>query len=176
MAPPFFDPAAAPDAALLALGLALKQARYRHVTVTPATHQRVLRRPPARAASSLTDVLGWSRRFRPPAPRPRASAMRWRSPPRPRRSRCRNDDALRLTALNAALANAAGVTPLNSNLLAGADGQFDLIVANPPYCWTRANGPTGMAAASGGPACRRASSMAHWRAWRRAAGCCCTPG
>ncbi|MDQ2990493.1 MAG: SAM-dependent methyltransferase, partial [Pseudomonadota bacterium] len=53
----------APDAALLALGLALRQAQYRHVTVTPATHQRVARRPRA-GAVGLTDVFGWSRQFR----------------------------------------------------------------------------------------------------------------
>ncbi len=44
-----------------------------------------------------------------------------------------NDAALRLTAVNATLADAAGVTPVNSNLLSGVEGNFDLIVANPPY-------------------------------------------
>lgn len=43
-----------------------------------------------------------------------------------------NDAALRLTALNAALAGAR-VQPLHSDLLAATLGEFDLIVANPPY-------------------------------------------
>lgn len=203
----------APDAALLALGLALREAHYRHVTVTPATHQRVVRRPRAGAGASLADVFGWSRRFRdgdlPPhlmalmreAGVLRADGDGWRSTVRvssldgqlyfhsayptsaanavffgPDTYRfvralkaelgeqpvaravdigCGsgpaaiaialrwpaaevlavdiNDDALRLTAVNAALADAGSVTPLHSDLLAGADGSFDLIVANPPY-------------------------------------------
>ncbi|WLI91332.1 class I SAM-dependent methyltransferase [Massilia sp. R2A-15] len=49
--------------ALLELGRALARTGYRHVTVTPATHQRVLRRDPVGAAS-LADIFGWSRRFR----------------------------------------------------------------------------------------------------------------
>ena len=44
-----------------------------------------------------------------------------------------NDDALRMTAVNAALANAGNVTPIHSNLLDAVEGKFDLIVANPPY-------------------------------------------
>lgn len=44
-----------------------------------------------------------------------------------------NTQALRLTAVNAALAGADNVQPVNSNLLNGVEGQFDLIVANPPY-------------------------------------------
>ena len=44
-----------------------------------------------------------------------------------------NDERCDLTALNAALAGAADVRPLHSNLLDATDGQFDLIVANPPY-------------------------------------------
>ena len=54
----------APDAALLALGLALRRAQYRHVTVTPATHQRVARRQRVGVPASLADVFGWSRQFR----------------------------------------------------------------------------------------------------------------
>ncbi len=203
----------APDAALLALGLALRQARYRHVTVTPATHQRVARRPDAGGAASLTDVFGWSRRFRDGDLAPQlvalmraADALRadgdgWRSTVRvsslddqlyfhsafptsaanavffgPDTYRfvralkaalgdrpvgravdigCGagpaaiaialhspaaevlavdiNDDALRLAAVNAALAGTGNVRPLHSDLLAAADGKFDLIVANPPY-------------------------------------------
>ena len=43
-----------------------------------------------------------------------------------------NPDALRFTAANAALADVA-VRPLASDLLQGTEGEFDLIVANPPY-------------------------------------------
>ena len=43
-----------------------------------------------------------------------------------------NDAALRLTRANAALAGVR-LRAVNSNLLLGVDGAFDLIVANPPY-------------------------------------------
>lgn len=43
-----------------------------------------------------------------------------------------NDAALRLTRLNAAL-NGARISAKWSNLLADVDGDFDLIMANPPY-------------------------------------------
>ena len=43
-----------------------------------------------------------------------------------------NDTALRLTQANAALAGVR-LRAVNSNLLLGVDGIFDLIVANPPY-------------------------------------------
>lgn len=204
----------APDAALLELGQALRAARYRHVTVTPATHGRIARRARGDAApASLADVFGWSRPFADgelPAPLValmraagvlRADADGWRSTVRlsslgeqlyfhsayptsaanavffgpdtyrfvralraelgaqpfaravdigcgagpaaiaialhsPRAEVLAvdiNDEALRLTALNAALAGAGNVRALHSDLLAGADGEFDLIVANPPY-------------------------------------------
>ena len=42
----------------------LKDARYRFVTVTPATHARVLSRPP-KAPLGLTDIFGWNRPFSP---------------------------------------------------------------------------------------------------------------
>lgn len=44
-----------------------------------------------------------------------------------------NDMALRYTSVNARLAGATRVVAQHSNLLDGVDGDFDLIVANPPY-------------------------------------------
>ena len=44
-----------------------------------------------------------------------------------------NPAALRLTAINAALAEVANVQVQASDVLQGTDGSFDLIVANPPY-------------------------------------------
>ena len=44
-----------------------------------------------------------------------------------------NPAALRLTTINAALAEVANVEACNSDILQGVDGDFDLIVANPPY-------------------------------------------
>jgi len=52
--------------ALLALGSALREARYRFVTVTPETHRRVAARAAAAGRAegrSLRDVFGWSRAF-----------------------------------------------------------------------------------------------------------------
>jgi len=44
-----------------------------------------------------------------------------------------NPAALRLTTINAALAEVANVEVRASDVLQGVDGEFDLIVANPPY-------------------------------------------
>ncbi|HWL28279.1 MAG TPA: class I SAM-dependent methyltransferase [Burkholderiaceae bacterium] len=44
-----------------------------------------------------------------------------------------NDEALRYTRLNARLANVSNVTATRSNLLGDTEGEFDLIVSNPPY-------------------------------------------
>jgi methylase of polypeptide subunit release factors len=214
-------PTPAPDAALLALGKALRAAHYRHVTVTPATHARVLRHllrhPPGARPLNLADVFGWSRPFSEAelsrdlpcdllalmraAGVMKADGERWRSTVRVsslggqlyfhsayptsaenavffgpdtyrfvRALRAElgshrveraadiccgagpaaiaialhapdaevlaldiNDDALRIANVNAALAGAANLRALHSNLLDCADGQFDLIVANPPY-------------------------------------------
>jgi release factor glutamine methyltransferase len=56
------------EEALLALANAVRRTGYRFVTVTPATHERVNRRPGnawARSwARNLADVFGWSRPFR----------------------------------------------------------------------------------------------------------------
>lgn len=54
----------APDRALLELGRGLRSSGYRFTTVTPASHARVIARPTSRQPS-LTDIFGWSRRFRP---------------------------------------------------------------------------------------------------------------
>jgi SAM-dependent methyltransferase len=53
------------ETALLRLGAALKDAGYSFTTVTPATHERVNRRPANAWARDLRDVFGWSRPFRP---------------------------------------------------------------------------------------------------------------
>ncbi|MEO7117285.1 MAG: class I SAM-dependent methyltransferase [Caldimonas sp.] len=44
-----------------------------------------------------------------------------------------NDEAVRLTAVNVLLAGATAVKPRRSDLLSALEGDFDLIVANPPY-------------------------------------------
>jgi len=53
------------ETALLRLGVALKDAGYSFTTVTPATHERVNRRPANAWARDVRDVFGWSRPFRP---------------------------------------------------------------------------------------------------------------
>jgi methylase of polypeptide subunit release factors len=44
-----------------------------------------------------------------------------------------NDAALRMTRINADAAGVPNVTTVHSDLFANLDGQFDMIVANPPY-------------------------------------------
>lgn len=57
---------AAPDSAdeLVALAALLRQQAYRFITVTPATHGRVLKRPATLSDVTLRDVFGWSKAFR----------------------------------------------------------------------------------------------------------------
>jgi SAM-dependent methyltransferase len=50
---------------LLRLGAAIKATGYTFTTVTPATHERVNRRPENARAADLRGVLGWSRPFGP---------------------------------------------------------------------------------------------------------------
>ena len=50
---------------LFRLGNWLRQEGYTFVTVTPATHARVISRDPAREATSLEDIFGWNMHFRP---------------------------------------------------------------------------------------------------------------
>jgi methylase of polypeptide subunit release factors len=52
------------DAALMDLGRALRATGYRFVTITPASHERVHRRPGTEWANTPADVFGWSRPFR----------------------------------------------------------------------------------------------------------------
>jgi methylase of polypeptide subunit release factors len=44
-----------------------------------------------------------------------------------------NPNAIRLSSLNAALAKASNVELRQANILEGVEGDFDLLVANPPY-------------------------------------------
>src|SRR5687768_13777340 len=50
------------DQALVELGQALRHRAYHFVTITPESHERVLRRD-GRPASNLRDVFGWNRPF-----------------------------------------------------------------------------------------------------------------
>jgi SAM-dependent methyltransferase len=203
------------DSALLRLGARLRDEGYAFTTVTPATHERVNRRPENSRAHSLPGVLGWSRPFGPGVlPEPVVELMDtagvlvrdgddWRSlirfssydselfvhsaypttapdavffgpdtyrmadaavahvaaHDRPVRRvvdiGCGtaagaiavakrvpeaevlavdiNDAALRFARINSALAGTGGVRPCRSDLLSGVDGDFDLIISNPPF-------------------------------------------
>ncbi|WP_298964182.1 class I SAM-dependent methyltransferase [uncultured Methylobacterium sp.] len=61
---PFLAATPRTEAALLALVEAVRASGYAFTTVTPATHERVNRRPGNALARDLRDVLGWSRPFR----------------------------------------------------------------------------------------------------------------
>ncbi|WP_244227326.1 N5-glutamine methyltransferase family protein [Corallococcus aberystwythensis] len=63
------------EAALLALGEALRATGYAFTTVTPETHRRVNARPGAKQAHSVRDVFGWSRPFGPGVLEPRMVAL-----------------------------------------------------------------------------------------------------
>lgn len=63
--------------ALFQLGSWLQNSGYTFVTVTPATHTRVLRRDPTREAATLEDIFGWNLHFRPGIlPEPALSLLR----------------------------------------------------------------------------------------------------
>lgn len=51
------------EAALLEIGLYLKQICYRFCTITPESHRRVNRRAESREARTLRDVFGWNQPF-----------------------------------------------------------------------------------------------------------------
>lgn len=200
---------------LLALARALSSSGYRFVTVSPATHQRVMDRPDRRWAANLRDVFGWSKPFQSGVvPQALFELMQeagvlepfrdgWRSRVRfstlnesifvhsayptqaedavffgpdtyrftraidqylARRTspvtravdvgcgagpgaivvaKARPDArvwaldinraALDATAVNTVMAATPNVIPCESNLFNGVEGDFDLIVANPPY-------------------------------------------
>ncbi len=212
---PSADPLPAADLPLLHLAQAVRETGYRFVTATPATHERVNRRPVNEQARDLAGVFGWSRPFRPEALPPAiftlmrqagvavADPQGWRSLIRisslddalflhsahptsaagsvflgpdtyrfaaavraaleARRAPVRravdigcgagpgailiararpaaeilmvdiNHDALRLARVNAALAGLGNACSRHSDLLTAVDGDFDLIVSNPPY-------------------------------------------
>ena len=203
------------DKALLRLGALLKEDGYCFTTVTPATHERVNRRPANARAENLRDVLGWSRPFVPGVLPERVVELMdaagvlhrhetdWRSlvrfssydgelfvhsafpttapdsvflgpdtyrmadaavahveaSGRPVRRAVDigcgtgagaiavakrvpdaevlavdiNDAALRFTRVNTALAGTDGVRAVRSDVLDGVDGDFDLIISNPPF-------------------------------------------
>ncbi|WP_328468149.1 class I SAM-dependent methyltransferase [Actinoplanes sp. NBC_00393] len=203
------------EAVLIELGRELKEAGYAFTTVTPATHERVNRRPGNARARNLRDVLGWSRPFGPGVLPERivtlldeagvldrdgdvwrsrvrfssydgelfvhsafptaaedsvffgpdtyrmadAAAAHVESRERPIRRAVDigcgtgagaitvakrapgaevlavdiNPQALRYARVNTALAGTTGVRPCHSDLLSGVDGDFDLIISNPPF-------------------------------------------
>lgn len=204
------------DVALLRLGSLLREEGYSFTTVTPATHERVNRRPENAWAEGLRDALGWSRPFRPgvlprrivelmdpagvlardddgcrslvrfssydgelfvhsafPTTAPDAVffgpdtyrmadaavahleargaqpvrrvvdigcgtgagaiAVAKRVPDAEVLAVDINPAALRFARVNSALAGTGGVETAHSDLLTGVDGEFDLIISNPPF-------------------------------------------
>ena len=57
------------------LGVWLRESGYRFITVTPATHARVIARSAGRLANSFEDVFGWNMPFQPQLLPPSALAM-----------------------------------------------------------------------------------------------------
>ena len=49
---------------LASLGKFLQSQNYHFTTITPASHRRVVERDPSYEAENLSDIFGWSRRFR----------------------------------------------------------------------------------------------------------------
>ncbi len=202
-------------AALIALGLSLKQHAYEFTTVTPLTQRRVNARASAAWAHDLPGIFGWTRPFKSAVPGAPLLALMERAGVVQEQAgmlraslrastlggqlyfhsayptaasdavffgpdTCRfvrairaalltldrpvqravdigcgagpgavtvalaypgaavyavdiNPAALVLAEVNAAIAGAANLHAVNSNLLASVDGEFDLIVSNPPY-------------------------------------------
>ena len=201
--------------ALVQLGKELQAAGYAFTTVTPATHERVNRRPANARAHGLRDVFGWSRPFGPgvlpenitelmdaagvlrrdgdvwhsrvwfssydgelfvhsalptnyqdsvffgpdtyrmadaaaavveareqPVRRAvdigcgtgaGAITVAKRAPGAEVFAADINDQALLYARANVALAGTGGVQPVHSDLLGAVDGEFDLIISNPPF-------------------------------------------
>ncbi|MDI6103378.1 class I SAM-dependent methyltransferase [Actinoplanes sp. NEAU-A12] len=222
------DPGSA-DAALVELGDALRTAGYHFTTITPATHERVNRRPASAQAADPRGVFGWSRPFGPgvlpdrlvelmdaagvlrrsgdlcrslvrfssydgeifvhsafPTTAPdsvffgpdtyrmadaAAAAVEARDLPVRRAVDIGcgtgagaitiakrapdaevlavdiNPTALRFARLNAVLAGTSNVRARHSDLLDGVDGDFDLIISNPPFMID----PIGRTYRDGGP-------------------------
>lgn len=203
------------DDALVQLGHALRDITYRFITVTPATHARVAGRHGNECASTLEEIFGWSRPFKPEVLPPHIWELMQRAGVLEQQGdsfKCRvrlsslhgelffhsafptteadsvffgpdtyrfanaiehaiarrsrpiqravdvccgagpggvliarqyvdaevlgvdiNDVALKLARVNARMANTPNFRPVHSNLLRDVKGEFDLIVANPPY-------------------------------------------
>jgi SAM-dependent methyltransferase len=62
---PMTTPSDFDDSALLALLALLKARHYRHITVTPATHARVLAHRRGTPGRTLADIFGWNLPFAP---------------------------------------------------------------------------------------------------------------
>ncbi len=87
-----------------------------------------------------------------------------------------NPRALRMTAVNAELAALNNVSVYHSDVLASVEGEFDLIVANPPYMKDDRQRAYRHGGGALGSSCRCASSVSPSGAWPWAVACCCIPG